>query len=185
MVHMERKSDKLWICFIVVAVSLLSILTSQNVLVYSQNNMQVMKYDVTNLKVANMEYTLTKSDVKKLVSELYNTPHIYVETENIPSYQNANSFIVARIVRIKPSLSVSAYAVAYAHELTHVKYQVADETYTMFKTFTMLYESGNEELKNMALKDAQSVIYGVYGRSEYDCGYQILEYLKENAPELL
>ena len=185
MLLMKHKTDKVWLCFIIVAVTLFLVITSQNVLVFCQNDMQVKQYKIENLKIEQMEYTLTKAEIKNIVSNLYNTPHVYIETNDLPSYQNGISHIVARIVKIKSNLSPLEYAMAYAHELTHVKYQVADETYTMYKTFTTLYESGNKELQNMALKDAQSVIYGGYGRSEYDCGYQILEYLKINCPEVL
>lgn len=185
MLFMKQEIGKLWLLFIFVLTCIFVILTSQNIMVYCANNIDTKQYEIVNLKIEDMEYTLTKDQVKQMVSNLYNTPHMYLETDNLSAGSNGNSLVVARVVTIKKELSVSEYAIAYAHELTHVKYQVADETYTTFKTFTTLFESGNAELRHMALKDAQIIIYGGYGRSEYDCGYQILEYLEQNCPELL
>jgi hypothetical protein len=182
---MKQEISKLWLLFILLLSFLFIAITSQNIIVFCANNMEVVEYEIVNLKIDEMNYTLTKEEIKSIVSGLYSTPHIYLETDNLSARNNGNSLVVARVIQIKKDLSVQDYAVAYAHELTHVKYQVADETYTTFKTFTTLFESGNAELRHMALRDAQIIIYGGYGRSEYDCGYQILEYLKQNCPEVL
>ena len=174
----KSKIDKPLLFIIISSLLLGVIIVTQNIHVYAMTDMKVMNYDRFHVQVEEIEYSLTKKEAKQLVKDLYNTPHIYIETSNINEYSYANSFIMARVVRIKPNLSILDYVFSYAHELTHIKYQTADETYTMFKTFTTLYESGNEELQNIALRYAQNIIEGGYLDTEYDCGYYILEYFK-------
>jgi hypothetical protein len=56
-----------------------------------------------------------KSELKTLVRELFDTPHIYNETK-----YDSNSLIPFRIVNINNKLYDYAYVKQYAHELTHI-----------------------------------------------------------------
>ena len=66
------------------------------------------------------------------------------------------------------------------HELCHIKYYTADETFTEYMTFVELYESENEFMHNRGDWIIREQVY--YKRkinTEYDCAYYIIEYLKE------
>ena len=143
------------------------------------NKLDVKEYKHKILNISRMEYTLTKEEAKTLIKDLYHTPHFYKETINIKSGRMAETYGLIRYVRIKKGLNLKDFVIAYAHELSHLMFMCADETTTQFKTFVMLYESGNAELQHIALRDAQDIINGKYRGTEYDCGFYILEYLNE------
>ena len=143
------------------------------------NILEVKPYEKTRLVVTPTPQTLTKETAKELVSDLYNTPHIYFE-KDLKDGISGLAIPYLRLVFVDENLiSLHYFITTYAHELTHVKYQVVNETFTAYKTFTTLYESGNAELKYHAMVYANDVLRGAYRRGEYDCGYYILEYLKE------
>ena len=140
--------------------------------------LKVKEYEPTRLVVTPTTQTLDKKTAKKLISDLYKTPHIYIE-KDIKGEYDGKAIPQFRVVVVDEGISLHAYIIAYTHELTHVKYQVGNETFTAYKTFITLYESGNAELKYHAMVYANDVLSGSYGRGEYDCGYYILKYLKQ------
>ena len=115
-----------------------------------------------------------KVEVRKLVVGLYNTPHFYFER-----HINADGMtrIGLGLVIINPDVSPEMYGWVLAHELTHLKYRVGNESWVSFEAFKTLYESGNEVLKNSALYYADKVMSGWYDGA-YNIGYYILEYLE-------
>lgn len=142
-------------------------------------NYKVKPYDPTTLTTPAVTHTLTKSTAKKLIKDLYNTPHIYTEKNLDKQNRNGQSIPIWRVAIIHNDLDLHDYIIAYAHELTHIKYQVADETYTTYKTIVKLYESGNAELQYHAIKEANDILSGCYEDTDYDCGYYIIEYFKK------
>ena len=177
----KKRSKKVLILIGVILIELLAIvvLLSQMYYVFAYNDLEVKDYAAVRLVFDDMEYTITKEQAKELVADLYNVEHSYEETNDLPESDAANSNIARKEVRIRPNLELLEYTISYAHELTHIKYRSYDETYTAYQTFVDLYESGHAELQNMSLVYAQSVLYGCYAGTEYDCGYYILEYLTE------
>lgn len=121
---------------------------------------------------------LEKWEYKALINELFNTPHIYIEN-NIKK-QNVDGFAIPfiRVIVVEPNLSNVDYAYALAHEFVHVKYQTGNETWTSYKAFVELYESGSSALKYVALRYAVRQLQGCYADTEYDCSYYIFEYLQ-------
>jgi len=143
------------------------------------NNLEVMDYQAVTLDVKMRGCKLTQNEAKLAIEELFNIEHTYIETTELSDKVFADSNIVRKEVRIKPDLLIEEYVISYTHELVHIKYESYDETFTAFKTFVELYESGNEELMNVSYIYAQSVMDGCYVGTDYDCGYYIVEYLKE------
>lgn len=184
----KKKSKKIPILIFVILLELIAIvvLISRFYFVFAYNDLEVKSYEPVQLQFKQMNYTITKTEAKELVANLFNTEHIYIETNDIDENDAANSNIARREVRIRPDLDLVEYVISYTHELVHIKYELYDETNTAYKTFVKLYESGHEELKNISLVYAQSIMEGCYKETEYDCGYYILQYLTEvNAPELV
>ena len=116
-----------------------------------------------------------KEEVRKLLVGLYNTPHFYFERY----IGNADGMarIWLRMVVIDPDVIPEMYGYVLAHELTHLKYRVGNESWVSFEAFKTLYKSGNEVLKNSALYYADKVMSGWYDGA-YNIGYYILEYLE-------
>lgn len=67
------------------------------------------------------------------------------------------------------------------HELVHYKYQTSNETFTDFKTWQLLYESGMPILEDRAKYEAYCQCeLGYYKDTKYDVSWYIVKYLKEN-----
>lgn len=118
-----------------------------------------------------MECPYTKNELKTMVSELFDTPHIYAET----NYDSRN-IAALRIIKISNKSHTFSYVKQYAHELTHVKYQTKDERFTVYKTITTLYESNNEYLQWVAVDYANEFLTKSNNDKDYDCGYYLLNY---------
>lgn len=129
----------------------------------------------------NLAENVSRNDLKSLVDNLFDQPHFYREKSNFTQY--GKTIILFRSVTINAKLDNENYTLTYAHELTHLKYMCANETFTAYKTFVALYESGNEILKNVAERYACKVLRGDWQGTPYDIGYYILEYFKENGYE--
>ena len=182
-----KRSKKIPILLFVILLELITIviLLSRIYYVFAYNDLEVMAYEPVDLKFQAMNYTITKEDAKQLLSDMFNIEHKYVETNDISEKDFGNSNIARKEIKIRPDLDLVEYVITYTHELVHVKYELYDETNTAYKTFIELYESGHNELHNISLVYAQSIMDGCYKGTEYDCGYYILQYLTEiNAPEL-
>lgn len=141
----------------------------------SYNNYKPKPYEYTQLYNPQVNITLDKSSARKLISKVVKTPHFYKEKQ-IDDY--GRSIILYRKVEINTDLSIEDYVITYTHELTHLKYCTLNETWVSYKTFKTLYESGNAELRYIALNYANEVLRGNWQGTEYDCGYYILKYLK-------
>lgn len=133
-------------------------------------------YEYTQLYNPQVNIKLDKSSARKLIKKLVKTPHFYKEKE-IDGY--GRSVILFRKVEINTNLNIEDYVVTYTHELTHLKYCTLNETWVSYKTFKILYESGNVELRYIALNYANEVIQGNWQGTDYDCGYYMLKYLNK------
>jgi len=165
---------KSWIIFLL-SIMLMGVVSNIIYIVKSHDDFKPKAYYCT---IAIEEFNLLeKWEYKALIENLFDTPHIY--TEGDLSKRNADGFALPliRFVKIDSDLSRFNYAYTLTHELTHVKYQTGNETWTSFKAFTILYESGSVALKHIALKYAQDQLDGFYKNTEYDCSYYIAEYL--------
>ena len=124
----------------------------------------------------NFKQKPNKKETKKQVESLYKTLYWYLELDiNHDGLTN----IGLRMVVINPNVSPEMYGYVLAHELTHLKYRVGNESWVSFEAFKTLYESGIDELKQSALYYADKVMSGWYC-GDYNIGYYILEYLEAN-----
>ena len=182
-----KQKKKIGILIFVILLELIVIvaLLSRFYYVFAYNDLEVLSYQPVKLRFTPMNYSFNKEQIKQIIANLFNVEHSYNETSDLPETDSANSVIGRKEVKIRPDLPLIEFTVSYTHELVHIKYELYDETNTAYRTFVDLYESGNEELKNISLVYAQSIMDGCYKGTEYDCGYYILQYLTEtNAPEL-
>ena len=182
----QKKKIGILIFVILLELIVIAVLLGRFYYVFAYNDLEVIAYKPVNLRFNPINYSFNKEQVKQIIANLFNVEHTYIETNDLPETDSANSVIGRKEVRIRPDLPLIEFTVSYAHELVHIKYELYDETNTAYRTFVDLYESGNDELKNISLVYAQSIMDGCYKGTEYDCGYYILQYLTEtNAPELV
>ena len=149
----------------------------QVVYAVSANRLKVVSFD----KYVEIEYDTPDLEVweyKGLIDSLYDIPHFYIKCKVPGPYTHGSSVCVFGLVFVEPNLTGYDYAITYAHELTHVKYQTVDDTWVNFKTFKVLYESGSEPLRQIALQFADEQFRGCYD-GNYDCAYYIYEYLQD------
>lgn len=127
-----------------------------------------------------MEVTLTKSTAKELIKDIYDTPHFYFEVNIKEEGKISDASPLLRVVRMRKDADLVDFIVGYAHELSHIKYLTKNETFVSYKTFVHLYESGYLELQYIAVDYANEILGGGYKGTDYDCGYYIMEYLREH-----
>lgn len=159
---------------IIILLILIGSVIAQNIYIYNSHKLEVKPYKQTIIYVPDKEIDLTRKQCKKLVDDLYKTPHFTIETNS----NTGSPVFIPPIAFINKNLNNREYIIYYAHELTHLKYQTANETFVTYITFKTLYESDNEILHYCGEFYGACILSGEASGTEYDCGYYILEYLK-------
>ena len=167
---------------IVVLVVLILGVTNLNLQMRYSHNIGVKEYEVLDLSQCNipenLAETVNKQELKIKIQKLFNEPHSYKEIESEQLGETfTNAFL--RKVAIKKDLDNEWYVITYTHELCHIKYWTQNDTYVSYKTFVILYESGDYIFKNVAERDAYRVLSGYWKGTDYDAGYYIQNYLRE------
>lgn len=118
---------------------------TQPVIIYSQKDETdltrklVNEFDKINVEVlSNKEYRILIS------KELNCTFYFYVEKDLVGCNGRLNPY--TRTIMIRPTIEGLDYGKTFSHELTHLKYYIKNEKYTIYKSFETLYESDNEHL---------------------------------------
>lgn len=132
-------------------------------------------YTITNYE----EISMCRYDAQIKVDVLFNTKHTLSFVKNFEESDTlGTSNLITRKIKIRNDLKIQYFVTTYAHELAHIKYQTANETYVNYISIITLYESGDEQLRQIAMNKAQLIIDGHYDGTEYDCGYYLIEYFK-------
>ena len=117
---------------------------------------------------------ISKQEIRVLLeNELDFKNYVYKEG-NTKNY----SVAMFRYINVDKDLDVEQYCIVLCHEMCHIKYFTANERYTQFMAFKSLYESDNEELKNVGAWFGIYVLNRMYNET-YDCSKLIIDYLKE------
>lgn len=174
---MNKKKLKAQYIIIAILVVILLIVTALNIYITLAYNWQPKPYEVGHFVDAPPPYEEpSKAEAKQMVKAVYDTPHILKE-KYMDKDGDTNYF--TRTVYVQKGVSVSDFILFYSHELTHLKYWCENETFVMYKTITTLYESDNHVLKCVALAAKKNILDGNVENPEYDCGYYLLQYFKE------
>lgn len=76
-----------------------------------------------------------------------------------------------KTITIRQNINYEFYAFSLTHEIMHLKYFTSNERFVNYNAFKVLYESGNEYLKNVALYflnlDLQNGFYNDYKFAGY------------------
>ena len=123
--------------------------------------------------------TLDNNESIKLINKLNNREFniVYVENENFDG-QVRFCAVFDNTIYINKAITsdTTRFVWTYAHESVHANFLCLDERKTQYLTFKLLYESGNEFFKQVALKQASMMIN--LSDKQYDATYYIAEYLK-------
>ena len=169
---MKSKLDKFTkICILILLVALfinsllLSYIYCFNYLPYKDCTLSSISYNFNDCEI------LSKNEIKYQIDKLFNYPNYTLAEQNLQGESMGYTWLFKRQIVIEQNQSVYQYTHTLTHELVHLIYFCGNERYANFKTFKILYESGNEFFKNCALQNADYYCRE-YGSQEYNyAGY--------------
>lgn len=138
--------------------------------------LKVQPYTYANYEFEVVENTLSKTDVKQILDYIYKIDYTYKEQAYLGRDLDGIAFAQPNTVIIKADLDVYTYTRVLAHELTHLKYETSNETFTEYTALVTLYETNISMFQKVALNQARFIIGGGYEGTELDCGYYLLNY---------
>ena len=176
-VNYRAKRKKLRILITLLVINL--VIFSQYAYIIFYDRMTPVEYEHVQLYYDNSFYVPdSRKECEKLVRKYYKIPHLCLNVK-LDALTDGRAVCLPPMVFVDKRLSNANFITTYVHELLHIKHQTLDETYVSFMTFKTMYESGNETLRGCAMRLASQTVAGAYP-GDYDCGYYILKYLKEN-----
>ena len=155
-------------------------LTSISLSIYANTNHNLPYIETTLTKIEYENYRpdyITEEYIKEEVDKLFPNVNYLLKSKHIPGTVAGYTYIMLKLVYIDTNLSLEDYTLTLTHELVHISHFTTNERYTNFKMFQILYESGNDYFRNVALAYADADVKGrvLY---EYSCGGYIEEYLR-------
>lgn len=145
---------------------------------FSSHYLNVLKYvDYNRINLDEQKVNVNDDEFAiKMVNEAFAYPIYHLSRASL-SDCSGYSRLISRQIVIERQLSTTKLILVLTHELVHLIYFTDNERFVQYKTFCILYESGNETLRAIAMNFAREMItYNIYPKA-YDCGYYILKYL--------
>lgn len=131
-----------------------------------------------NRQTATTQYQMSKPEVREALEEEMDF-HTYIYSEG-QARNGGLSLALIRYIRVDAdNCDVEYYCYTLCHEMCHINYFTGNEIYTNFMTFKTLYESENEELKQIGAIFGIYVLNGMFNQ-DYDCSYYIVQYIMNN-----
>ena len=163
----------IWILVTLIAITWV-IIGSLCVNTNKQKQLTVLPYKHKSYVFDVFECDMSKCEIKNKLDDVYDIRYEYAEQpylgENIDGIATPNKIIV------RDDLDTEQYIIVLSHELTHLKYNTNNETFTEYTSLVTLYESGENAFKVAALNKARFIVAGGYKGSDLDCGYYLLNY---------
>ena len=93
---------------------------------------------------------VNQSLVEKEISQLFNNRYYNIRySDDLKSCGQSNLFTSQ--ITIRTNLPLETFVFTLAHELVHISYFTVNERFCNFTAWKLLYESGNDYFKNIAL----------------------------------
>ena len=146
---------------------------------YSMSDYAIVREYLTN-KYEELDgtYELTVPTAEeKIRQEIQPKFYILVKSKPFIDYSAGITILPFRFIMVDPNQDVRDYLISLTHEFIHLKYMVANETWTQFNTFRILYESKNIYLNYLACHLAVEIFSGAFS-GEYRCIGNIVNYIK-------
>lgn len=100
---------------------------------------------------------ISYESIKEDIDLLFNNPNYTLNIEDIDVSGRAN--LLTTTIVLDEGLSYENYVFTLAHELVHITYFTVNERFSNFTAWKILYESGNDYFKNVALAFARDDMY--------------------------
>ena len=166
------------LCLKVLSVLLVAFIGIFLYIAFIKNNHKLTPKPATEKINIGLTYTKLPEDWQKQISELFNTRHTLEFCQMTGEFRGKTN-LITRKVRINEKARDVETVIAFAHELTHLKYYTTNETFTEYKATIILYESGIPYFVNAALINVNFIVNnGGYNNTEYECGAYLQEYFK-------
>lgn len=157
-------------CFSLAVIILTAYANTKHTLEYKESTLTHIEYDSTRPNYITKEY------IKSEVDSLFSGCNYILRYKDLASGIGGVSYIMLKLVYLDINLTLEDYVLTLTHELVHITYFTANERFTTFKAFQILYESGNEYFKNVALAYA-NLQFNHCVPYVYDCSGYIEDYL--------
>lgn len=162
---------------LIIVLAIATILLLVNLIILKRNYMPIkdikpIKYDVVINK------SLTQEEAIERVNNHFKINYTLKWRNN--GYPAGQALLYVNVVYLQEGMHWIDLIHTLSHELCHIKYYSANETYVEFMAFKELYESGDEYLHFVGeYMIALHCEYRALAKTEYDIGYYILKYLEE------
>lgn len=181
----KAKKITIWILSILIVLSVIA----NGIMVYKIKNkpkppsLDVIPYEHYYIPQDIILCTLTKTEVKEMIDDVYKTSYTYNEVGYLGvdlrgDTLQGNADTTNRHISVLSNLQIINYIEVLSHEIVHIKYQTTNETFTEYTSIISLYESDVGVFRSVALNRARFIIGGGCAGTEYDCGYYLIEYFK-------
>lgn len=142
--------------------------TIKNNLPYKEHHIATITYEI------NRPYNISRETIKNDIDSLFDNPKytLFHTDLQYPWWGLADT--KENKIYIENSLGYENYCFVLAHEIVHIKYNTHCERKTNLITWKMLFFSGNDYFKNIALQYAYKDLHGYI---DYD--YSFLGYIEK------
>lgn len=130
------------------------------------------KLDYNIIRPLNWNEEIIKEEIDKLTNVNYS-----LSKKDLPGNVLGKANLITFHIDIEFGLSLEMYTFTLTHEITHLKYYTVDERFTNYYAWLILYESGIDYFKQVALAIADQDFRGLT-YYEYSCAGYIEEYLR-------
>lgn len=151
----------LGICFSL----LLLYIEESHKLEYKATNITEIAYNI------NRPENVDKDTIKVEIDKLFGNSNYRLTECDLEYPTRGHADILTRKVQVDKDLSLEHFAFVLAHELVHINYFTKGERFCNIKAFEILYNSGSEYFKNIALMFAHYDVLGAFEEEYSFVGY--------------
>lgn len=136
-----------------------------NKLEYKATNITEIAYNI------NRPENVDKDTIKVGVDKLFGNNNYRLTECDLEYPKRGHADILTRKVQVDKDLSLEHFAFALTHELVHINYFTKSERFCNLRAWELLYNSGNNYFKNIALMFAHYDILGAFEEEYSFVGY--------------
>lgn len=137
---------------------------------YKEYTWTKLEYNI--IRPYNWDEERVREEIDKLLDVNYS-----LLRKDLPGNILGKANLITFHIDIEPNLSLEMYTFTLTHEITHLKYYTVNERFTNYYAWLILYESGIDYFKQVALAIADQDFRGLT-YYDYSCAGYIEEYLR-------
>ena len=174
------KSLKIVNCLLIIALIGLICILGLTIYIKTSHRMEYRQAEPVALAYTPREITYTREEVRKKIENLAGKQQYFYGEQDLFSRKQiyGETVFFIRLIIMQYNADIVNYIFNFAHEYMHLKYMTASERFVNFEAFKLLYESGDEYFRNVAIMYANQDMRGGIDKN-YSCWYYIKEYLNK------